>query len=195
MVLEHLLEANPADFITVEKSTPASVLDAQYRTSILDGLDVPSDEEAYTKAQQRAARSAFLAITTSQTPQAQKDALAKLEVPAVVKELVGMLTAFDWDFVEQAKEMRGYAVAQLLEETKHPDARIRLKALELVGKVTEVALFTDRQEIKQVGLSDAELDEELKKRLDKYRQLEKEVEGEEVAVLENEVGVEDDNRD
>ena len=98
-----------------------------------------------------------------------------------------MLTAYDWEFVHQAKELRGYTVAKLTEETSHPDARIRLKALELLGKVTEVALFSERTEIKQVGLSDAELDGELKKRLDKYQALERDVEG--VEVVENETGL------
>jgi hypothetical protein len=65
-----------------------------------------------------------------------------------------MLTAYDWAFVEQAKELRGYAVAQILEEVKHPDARIRLKALQMLGTVTEVALFTERVEVKKETMSD-----------------------------------------
>ena len=38
-----------------------------------------------------------------------------------------MLALYDWDFVEQAKELRGFVVAKILEETSHPDARIRLR--------------------------------------------------------------------
>jgi len=76
------------------------------------------------------------------------------------------LTAYDWQFVEQAQHIRGMAVAKILEETDHPDARIRLKALELLGRVTEVGLFTDRIEVKKSDLSDVELDERIKQKLE-----------------------------
>ena len=140
-------------------------LDAKYRTA------VESDDDIIDEAQSNAARAAFLSITAGTSEQQRKEALAVLDVPHAVKELVGMLTAYDWAFVNQAKELRGYTVAQILEETKHPDARIRLKALEMLGKVTEVALFTERHEVKTVGMTDAELDEELKQRLEKYMSL------------------------
>jgi hypothetical protein len=82
-----------------------------------------------------------------------------------------MLTAYDWKFVEQATELRGYAVSQLLEETKHPDAKIRLKALELLGKVTEVALFTERVEVKKTDMTDAELDKRIKEKLERLAKI------------------------
>jgi hypothetical protein len=77
-----------------------------------------------------------------------------------------MLTIYDWSFVEHARQLRGMAVAKILEETDHPDARIRLKALEMLGKVTEVGLFTERIEIKKTELSDVELDERIKQKLE-----------------------------
>ena len=79
-----------------------------------------------------------------------------------------MLTAYDWAFVEQAKELRGYAVSQILEETKNPDTRYRLKALEMLGKVTEVALCTERVEIKKTDMSDSELEQRIKEKLNKF---------------------------
>jgi hypothetical protein len=82
-----------------------------------------------------------------------------------------MLTAYDWEFVEQAKELRGYAVSQILEETKHPDAKIRLKALDMLGRVTEVALFTDRVEVKKADLSDAEIEAKIKEKINRFMQV------------------------
>jgi hypothetical protein len=79
-----------------------------------------------------------------------------------------MLTAYDWAFVEQAKELRGFAVAKILEEVKHPDARIRLKALDMLGKVTEVALFTERVEVKKTEMSDVELEARIKDKLNRF---------------------------
>ena len=79
-----------------------------------------------------------------------------------------MLAAYDWEFVQQAKEIRGYAVAQLIEETKSTNANIRLKALGLLGKVTEVGLFTDKVEVKKAELSDTEIDAKIKEKLSKF---------------------------
>jgi hypothetical protein len=76
-----------------------------------------------------------------------------------------MLTAYDWEFVQMAKELRGYTVAKLFEETQSPNANIRLKALGLLGKVTEVGLFTDKIEVKKTDLTDEEIDKKLKDKL------------------------------
>ena len=68
----------------------------------------------------------------------------------------------------QAKEIRGYTVAKLIEETESTNANIRLKALGLLGKVTEVGLFTDKIEVKKVELSDSEIDAKIKEKLSKF---------------------------
>jgi hypothetical protein len=67
--------------------------------------------------------------------------------------------------VEEAGKIRGKAVAQLVEEMEHPDARIRLKAIELLGKVTEIGLFTERVTVKKEELNDSELDEKIREKL------------------------------
>ena len=73
--------------------------------------------------------------------------ITQLKTPTAVQHLVGMLSAYDWDYVEEAKKMRGYVAAKLMDETRHADPRIRLRALELMGKLTEVASFTERSEV------------------------------------------------
>jgi hypothetical protein len=79
-----------------------------------------------------------------------------------------MLTAYDWEFIQQAKELRGYTVAKLVEETQHPNANIRLKALGLLGKVTEVGLFTEKIEVKKTDLTEDEIDKKLKEKLARF---------------------------
>lgn len=175
-MLEHLLAADPKNFIPLDEASPSDLLNAQFNTThILDGLRVSLDEDVMNEAQQVAAREAFAVLASNSDPEKQKEALMHLNVPDAVKALVGMLTAYDWKFIEQAEQLRGYAVAKITEECNHPDARIRLRALELLGKITEVHLFTERVEVKKAGLSDSDLDEELKRRLDAYVKLEKEV--------------------
>lgn len=179
-MLEHLLDgefepevvdATGAAPLPIEKIAPNDTIDAQAKTaewikSI--GLD---DEEIESKADAQAARKSFASLVTGQSVANTKAALTQITTPAAVQHLVGMLTAYDWQFMEQAKELRGYAVAQILEETKHPDAKIRLKALDMLGKVTEVALFTERISVKKEDVSDAELETRIKDKLNRFMQV------------------------
>lgn len=112
------------------------------------------------------ARKSFTSLTAGADPSnIQITNVSSLRAPAAVQHLVGMLSAYDWAFVEQAKELRGYVVAKLLEETTHPDARIRLKALELTGKLTEVASFTERSEVTHKNEDTSVVEERLRARL------------------------------
>ena len=162
-----------ATFVPDEQATPSELLDAKVKTTDwLKSLGA-DDEHAITQAETRAAQTAFAALTSPLSTEQQKNAIAKLQVPAAVQHLVGMLTAYDWAFVDQAKELRGYAVAQIVEETKHPDARIRLKALDMLGRITEVGLFTEKVHIThKVEVDETELaaalDAEIAARMEKY---------------------------
>jgi len=175
-MLEHLIygEFHPevvdatAEVLSFEKADTATTIDAKVKTAQwLKDLEL-DDEEIETKADAEAARKSFASIVTGQSVATTQQALANVKAPAAVQHLVGMLTAYDWAFVEQARELRGYAVAQILKEVKHPDARIRLKALQMLGTVTEVALFTERVEVKKTEMSDAELETRIKEKLNRF---------------------------
>jgi len=176
-MLEHLIngefcpevvDATQTAVLSFEKAQPANIIDAKVKTADwLKDLEL-DDEEVENRAQTEAARKSFATIVTGQPVQNAQQALANVKTPAAVQHLVGMLTAYDWAFVEQAKELRGFAVAKILEEVKHPDARIRLKALDMLGRVTEVALFTERIEIKKTEMSDTELESRIKDKLNKF---------------------------
>ena len=175
-MLEHLIygEFHPevvdatAEVLSFEKADTATTIDAKVKTAQwLKDLEL-DDEEVESKADAEAARKSFASIVTGQSVATTQQALANVKAPVAVQHLVGMLTAYDWAFVEQAKELRGYAVAQILEEVKHPDARIRLKALDMLGKVTEVALFTERVEVKKTQMSDVELETRIKEKLNRF---------------------------
>ena len=55
---------------------------------------------------------------------------------------------------------------KLILETENPDARIRIRALELLGKMTDVGLFTDRKESTVTHQSADELREKLRAKLE-----------------------------
>lgn len=175
-MLEHLLDFEPevvtytpSVVLEVDKATPAELVAAQHSTADwLADLGAPTVASTEVQTAAALAQSAFAALTTPTPDQAQKERLLALKTPAAVQHLTGMLTAYDWEFVNQARELRGYAVAQILEEVKHPDARIRLRALELLGRVTEVALFTDRVEVKKTNVTDTELDDKIKEKLSRF---------------------------
>ena len=119
-----------------------------------------------TQAQQEKVTQTFNSLVTND-PRA-KQQLLQLDLPDEIKSAIGMVTAYQWKFVEQAEELRSMAVSHIVKEIQHPDARIRLKALEMLGKVTEVALFTDRVQIKNEEVTDEELDARIKEKLGKY---------------------------
>lgn len=173
-MLDHLLDYEPPiDAIgglrPVDKATPEEILNAQHSTTNwLQSLGAPTADTADATAAASLAQGAFQALVKPDTDDKQRAKLLALKTPAAVRHLTGMLTAYDWEFVHQAKELRGYAVSKILEEVEHPDARIRLRALELLGRVTEVALFTDRVEVKKTELKDTELDAKIKEKLARF---------------------------
>jgi hypothetical protein len=174
-MLDHLLNFDPEVIPTseapppVEKSTPAQALNAKITTSDwLKEMGSPDADTVVSELEKLHARETFSALTTGAPIKSQHELLATIETPAAVRHLTSMLTAYDWEFVNQAKELRGYAVAKILEECESSNANIRLKALGLLGKVTEIGLFTDKVEIKQTAMSDAEVEQRIKDKLAKF---------------------------
>ena len=73
---------------------------------------------------------------------------------------------------KRAAELRP---ASLLLESEHPDPRVRLKAIELLGKVSDVGLFVEKTErVVTVQTSD-ELKEQLRNKLSKLVRSEEEI--------------------
>jgi len=173
-MFEHLIsfeppvvEATGKDVSGLDKTAPDQILNAQVNTTKwLEQLGVEDDHKILQEAEAKAARTVFAALTNNTAPLDTKTQLTLLKTPESVRHLVSMLSAYDWEFVEQAKQMRGMAVAKIIEETNHPDARIRLKAIEMLGRVTEVALFTDRVAVTKTDMTDAEIDKKLQDKLD-----------------------------
>lgn len=116
-----------------------------------------------------AAHAAFHAMTTPATDDEKRTALVEMRMPEQVQKITAMLTAYEWEFVNQARELRSFVVGRLVEETKDAKGSIRLKALELLGKVTEVGLFTEKVQVATPEVPDEELDARIKERLAKLR--------------------------
>lgn len=161
-MFEQLLDP---DFEPVEKASPNALLGAQINVAA-EWDDEPLTDASFTSPNGRAlAQQAFTALVGNAPTDKKREDVLSLKTPEAVRHLVGMLSAYDWDFVEEAKKIRGYVVAKLMEETTHSDARIRLRALQLVGTITEVASFTERSEVVHKQENSSDVEERLRARL------------------------------
>lgn len=174
-MLDHLIDfepevgAHPGIVTPLEKADTAQVIDAKVGTTDwLTQLGAVDPGQVVSQAQAQNARNAFSTIVSASPAEITHTALAQIKTPEAVRHLVGMLSAYDWEFIEQAKELRGYTVAKLVEETQSSNANIRLKALGLLGKVTEVGLFTDKIEVKKTEMSDEEIEKRIKEKLNRF---------------------------
>lgn len=126
----------------------------------------PTDED------QVAARVAFHeSVDTSQAhplPIAKTDAI---RTSAAARHLKAVLSEYDEIVVRSAVQIRTYVTNKLIEETTHPDARIRMRALELLGKVGDVGLFVERSEITVRHKTTVELEDSIKSRIAKLLEI------------------------
>lgn len=67
-----------------------------------------------------------------------------------------MMREYDHQVVEDAVQLRRFITNKLIEETTKENATNRIKALELLGKISDVGLFTEKTEI---TVKDASVDD------------------------------------
>lgn len=91
----------------------------------------------------------------------------QLSHPETVVHLHAMLTAYDHMVIKSAAQLRTYITNKLLEETASPTASIRIKALELLGKISDVGLFTEKTEVTLRHRPTEELEQMLREKLER----------------------------
>lgn len=87
--------------------------------------------------------------------------------PAALIMTHNILTQFGHSVVESAVQVRHLVTNKLIEETENPDPRVRIRALELLGKISDVGLFTDKTEVTITHRTTDELRESLRSKLSK----------------------------
>lgn len=168
---EPVVLATPkAGFTPDKKLDGADELDARFETAeFLDAIGAKPEDEITKELAREAAQKSFEDFVKNVPDPTKKEHLATIKTPEAVKRVVGMLSSYDWQFVEESQRIRGFIVTKLLEEAEaHPDAKVRLRALELLGKVTDVGLFSERIEVKKTDMSDADLDRQIREKLEKF---------------------------
>ncbi len=87
------------------------------------------------------------------------------EDPAVILQLKSLLDEYDHQVVHSAASLRNYITNRLLQESMSSTPNGKLKALELLGKISDVGLFTEKSEVTVRNMPQSEVIESLKKRI------------------------------
>ena len=99
------------------------------------------------------------------TPPLNAATKQSLNVPATVQHLYAMLSDYDHQVVEEAVQLRRFVTNKLIEDAGLSDPRHRLKALELLGKISDVGLFSEKTEITVKNLSQEDLESQIKAKM------------------------------
>jgi hypothetical protein len=78
-----------------------------------------------------------------------------------------ILQEFGRSVVESSVQIRHLVTNKLLLETDNPDPRVRIRALELLGKISDVGLFAEKSEVTITHQSTDDIKEKLRSKLAK----------------------------
>ena len=94
-----------------------------------------------------------------------KTPIAMPEKPEIIVHLEAMVALYDHRVIQHADQIRYLVTNKLLELSDHKDPRVQLKAVELMGKIADVGMFVEKQEITFKQQSSEDLQQQLRKKL------------------------------
>ena len=154
----------PDDFESEEPTTDA--LKIKIAAATMKVLSEAGAEIPVSTAEKKEAEEIFKNFTNPEATDKITTAQTKaLSVPATVQHLYAMLSDYDHQVVQEAVQLRRFVTNKLIEDAGLSDPRHRLKALELLGKISDVGLFAEKTEITVKHLSQADLETEIKSKL------------------------------
>lgn len=83
--------------------------------------------------------------------------------PGAARVLEKLLKKFDYNLPNSSNQMRQYLVYKLFDWAENEDPKVSLKAVEMLGKVSEIGLFTTKLEVSTSEKPTEELESELTK--------------------------------
>ena len=107
--------------------------------------------------------------------------------PASLLMTNSILQEFGQSVVDSALQVRHLVTNKLLLESENADPRVRIRALELLGKISDVGLFAEKSEVTITHQSTDDLREKLRSKLEKLVNPVEEEEIEDAVVLDGEV--------
>lgn len=94
-----------------------------------------------------------------------KNLPAEMNTPAVAAKVGALLKAYDQQVVADALQLRTMITNKLILLTDCGDTKYELKALELLGKIQDVGLFTEKSEITVIHKSAEDLEEAIRNKV------------------------------
>lgn len=135
----------PDDFESEEPRTLSTKAKVAIKTGkvLLDaGAQIPVSTQEKDEAVKM-----FNAITDPENTANPANSNTALQNPATVAYLTGLIREYDHQVIDDAVQLRRFVTNKLIEETTKENATNRIKALELLGKISDVGLFTEKTEI------------------------------------------------
>lgn len=145
-------------------------------------LDAPIGSGVFTHAQLKEAAQAMLhsadyletfGYPNRPTPE-DKDAarevlleqkpISAVQNSATAQHLRALLSEYDVQVAKTAAQIRTFVTNSLIEEAA-PGSRNRIRALELLGKISEVGLFTERSEVTVKHQTTVELEQKVRDKI------------------------------
>jgi hypothetical protein len=128
------------------------------------GLDVePTKEDKDTAAK--------ISLAYADNPAATSKKVTNKKIatltPASLVLANDILTEFGQSVVQSSLHIRHLVTNKLLLETENPDPRVRIRALELLGKISDVGLFAEKSEVTITHQSTDDLRAKLREKLQK----------------------------
>ena len=130
---------------------------SQRVNAMFASLSEVADEVEVSNEDISIARNAFLGTVPATA--------TTLSSPGTVVHLKAILDEYDKAVVQSAAQLRTYVTNRLIQDSTHPDPRVRLKCYELLGKISDVGLFTDKTEVTLKHRPTEELEQLLRERL------------------------------
>ena len=88
--------------------------------------------------------------------------------PGTIINLEAILNEWDQEVLDVSRRLRNYVTNKLIMESVDPDPRQRMKALENLGKVAGVGLFSERIDINVTHRTVQDIERDLAKTLEMY---------------------------
>jgi len=137
------------------KTLSDSIAIAANTADMIDSLGGSID---FNEKDEQAARELIKGQSKTTTPQ-------HVTQPGVARYASAILKKYDYQAIEDAQQARSFITNKLIELADCGDAKIEIKALELLGKHSDIGIFTERSEITIHHRSSTELENSIKERI------------------------------
>lgn len=145
----------------------------------LDTEPTPEDEQAAARL------TAAYADNPERASKLVNHVRSSTMTPASLVAVRNYLDEYGRAVVTHAVELRHLVTNRLIEESQNPDPRIRIRALELLGKHSDVGLFSEKQEVTITHQTTDELKAKLRAKL--QRLIRKDEPAEDAVIIDGEV--------